>query len=1459
MYLLDDLKFNRLYKKQFILPFRKEDKRHGSAILLLTPNYEISKELLNSPFTLDRQKLYTGYYIERDIMYTINHESRALEIDYPEYDSNGVVLEGGESFRETTDVSELFCNLEDCSINDLYCQLGDRVIFFNEMYDENYLKEAQTYNLRYRQLLYNDRLRNNKSVMPLYDRVKADFPWISRTFINYMRYKKFNIFIDLYYYNQAYLANNSFNILKSVDMYFEFVRRFLNDRRITDAGYEKKTVFIPVYGWDIAENSKIFDFKKNLNPISVFYKRIRFNQDELKAAFPDLTFVFFGKNAYFKFDTQHIDAQTYLRFMKFTQMLYRNDPVPDSEVEKDEDNSSGAIAADIIGDIERSTGTIIDNISSRKNNESSNKGSGKKVTAATNVSIDAKDLLVKKINDIAALSKTKDDALDKLETDKDIRRIINDLQSENDSGVNISAARANRITAAQDAFMQKQLDGKSIRDLIDKANKPKELPESSIPIETINDEWHHMKAVNFEKEYDLDADIVSLLNSLSDRNKSYPISILDIKKVDTSTSEDSVYTYTVSCEGYDGQRFTFHFDIPKFRNNRFMRLRGNEKIFSIEMPLIPISKTSGSKVQIVSLYNKAFVDAYNTSSGRSNPYANRLIKAFNKMPNNKEFSVTRGDNSRICEKYELPIDYVDLARTYNKITFHSPSLKQDVTLYFNQDEIRKIPGVNSKNGIPIAISSGGKCLYYNEKANTTMAQFITSIIDLPKFKEVYAGQPALKRGTYSMVWVLNTYIPTMVILAHDLGLIKALDMAGIIYNIASKPNNDPEYDYIQLKDGYINYKNNYSSMMLMNGLRDCNMEQMEISDLNKKTTWIDQLDLFGGRSKSDGLDNFKDLMYDPVTVSVSKDYGLPDTWHGALIYASNMLADNKFTKHTDISTNRYRTNEIVAAQFYRVLAQSYREYSGSHKHGRKKAFSMKQSAVIDLILQQNNTSDLSIFQPLSEIETKNTVSTKGVTGLNSERAYTLEKRGYNKSMINVIAQSTGFASTVGVNRITTIDPNISANRGYFKSSDIEEKCTVTNSMGMTEALTPFMLTSDDPFRALMCHVQTAKHGTPIDKGVPQLVTTGADAAMPYLSSDMFAFKAKRNGKVIEFTDDYMKIEYDDGTLDFIVLEEQVKKNSDGGFYIILQLKTDKKLGDKFKANEILAWDKKSYSKIGGLKQLSYNLGCLCKVAIMSSEDGYEDSGICSEWFTEAMASDIVVMKSLSLPANTNVLKIAKKGDPIREGDPVFIFQNAFDDADATALLKNLNIDDGDITTIGRNIVKAKVTGVISDIKVYRTCELSEMSDSMRRLFESVERRSRAIANAASDTVSDVKYNMPRKLPATGKLKNLDKGVLIEIYMRYHDKLSAGDKSTSNANKQVYYGVYKDSEAPYTDFRPTEKIDNISSASSTDGRIITSIFKIGALNKLLIELQRKCCEMYGKPWMTLHEAVDFYTK
>ena len=105
------------------------------------------------------------------------------------------------------------------------------------------------------------------------------------------------------------------------------------------------------------------------------------------------------------------------------------------------------------------------------------------------------------------------------------------------------------------------------------------------------------------------------------------------------------------------------------------------------------------------------------------------------------------------------------------------------------------------------------------------------------------------------------------------------------------------------------------------------------------------------------------------------------------------------------------------------------------------------------------------------------------------------------------------------------------------------------------------------------------------------------------------------------------------------------------------------------------------------------------------------------------------------------------------------------------------------------------------------------------------------------------------------MKSVD-GVLIEIYMKYNDQMSVGDKIViNNANKEVLMDTFQDEEAPYTDFRPIEKIDIIASASAIDGRIITSPMKLGALNKCMIELSRAVDEIMGVKWKTLHEIKE----
>lgn len=1081
-----------------------------------------------------------------------------------------------------------------------------------------------------------------------------------------------------------------------------------------------------------------------------------------------------------------------------------------------------------------------------------------------------KQELVDAVSKAAENAENEDEAWDNL-NDEEIAKLIAELDEEDDGKPKFNAARSARIAKLDDEYLEKKINGKTVKELV----QPKEVEikkDDRIKVSSINDEWKDVHFTEFQDAYDIDDDIAKILQSFP--SKSYPVSVVDINVEDTSTNMDYVNTYTVKMEDGFGKRFTIKFDIPKFKNKRFMRLRGNEKTISGQLVLLPCQKTDNDTVQCVSNYKKIFLRRFGMQ-GKSYPAADKFIKTIRKMPLNKRnFKIYFGDNSAICTKYDLPVDYIDIASQINRI--ETP----EYTFFFNQDEYYTKYKVDIKKGIPFAVNNHtGELVYYNKEIATrkidkddntyvlTMSEFLgIYVCDLnDDFKQIYITTKPATRLNYSQASIMASKIPLAVVIGYSIGLSA---MVKLFTKKAVKPldkrsNIDTSiFDYIKFSDGYIAYPRTYSNSMLFNGLAVCPTENYSIADMDKRSMWLDFLDNFGGRILADGLDNFEDLFMDPITEEVCKHIGIPSDYFGLLKYGNDLLADNKYNRHTDISGNRYRTNEIIAGYFYQAICKSYEEYKAQIKRGRKVGMTMKQSAVIDIMFKDPTFGDLSILNPLLEIEAANSATFMGLSGMNSARSYSLDKRTYDDSMINKLALSTGFAANVGINRQTTIDMDVDTKRGYIKNSGVDD-ASITKSFSMTEAVTPFGTTRDDPFRSAMTFIQTSKHGMRTAKSMPLLITNGADEAMPYISSDTFAYKAKENGKVTEITDNYMVVTYDkpvtiDGKSylsEAIDLREVVKKNSDGGFYITIKLDTDLKVDKKFKKGEIIAYDRSSYSnKNGEDNNLAYNLGVLAKVAIMNTDEGFEDSTSVSSWLSEAMATDVVVQNEKDISKNTNIYSMVKVGQKVQEGDPLIIFQNSYDEKDANMLLKNIT-DTDFVSDLGRIRLKSHYTGIIQDIKIYRTCELNEMSDSLKKIVNDYEKDIRARKRMYE------KYKMPGanlldpdyKMQPTGIMKNNPDGVKIVFYIKYNDKLSVGDKTVAqSANKGVVKNIFPEGMEPFSEYRPNEKIHALYAARSFNARMVTSVWTSGAINKCMIELDRQVKEIMGIPWKPLED-------
>ena len=1450
---IDKVKPFRLLKTPFFTPFNVKDKRHGSAIFLMTKSLEQSKQLIEHKL-ISNLNMFNSYFLEWNAMYLLK-PSRIINKDLDVDDVYNSKAYGNNPIMTES-------HFED----------SENLFFFSEATPEGVL------DVRLRRILYRERLRNFKEVKLRVNRIKDECKYIKYTYPTIDKYKNKNIYVDNHIYNKIFTMSETYNRDKAIDLLYALFDRFINNANYNS--YTRKTVLIPVNEWasDIPTTA-LFEFSKSINPFSMIVRLFKKPKENLNKL-AGIDFIFIGNDSWFKMKMEDLDMKN-LNLFKTNILKIRNNDIVEDNVPEDKED----IKTRLIGKIEDLTGIEVNNISrvhkvdptvpiKAELKDEPKLIVAKGITGAdqvvdpTKIEKPTEEKINQSVEAIVDYTKNAEEAEKEMDNSVDLKELILQAKNDQDDTFKISATRKARMDDLNDKFLKEKIANSTIAELVAIEDTPLQATDLSSKVETIDDEWANLKKPNFEADYNIDADIMKCLHSLS-QNKDVPMSVIDVTVEDRSTSEDSILTYTVHLEDSLGKRHTLRFDMPKIINKRFLRLRGNDKIIPGQLINLPIIKTDEDTVQVVSNYNKIFITRYG-QVGKINQSTNALIRALTKLKENNykldvkdgetvdsPSKIDLGNNAKISAKYELPAEYVELSKIFNKVTTSDGRV-----YYFNRDELvhkleeKKVKIESDQGFLVVGITKDNQAITVPENG---VSSALINHLGIHEYAYTFMKPGA--RMTYSQASILNSKIPLIVVMAYTAGLTGALNAAGVEYNLSEKrPTNTK--NYFRFNDGFLSFNDNYApdAALLVNGLAVINTQEYSLTDIDTKAMWLDVLDDFGGRNRADGLDSFANLMMDPITVEVCKTYKLPTDYIEVLAYASSLLTTNKFNRHTDITGNRFRTNERLVHFLYKSLATSYGMYLREIKNNRKDAkMTMKQSAVIDMALADVTTSDLSKLSPLLELESANTVTFKGLSGMNSDRSYSLDKRTYDKTMINKLSMSTGFSATVGINRQSTINMGIESTKGYIKSGGELDRMSDANTLSITEALTPFGTTRDDPFRTAMTFIQTSKHGMRTTEQDPLLVSNGADQALPYLTSDTFAHKAKWNAVVEEITNDYMIIanKSNPKEKEFIDLREKVEKNSDGGFFITIKLDTFKnyKKGDSIKAGDIVAYDKSSYSDTVGIGNLAYNIGTLTKIAIMHTDKGFEDSAIISQDLSKKMASEIVLQVDVLMDAKDIDIQCVEVGKELHEGEVIMSYRAALEDQDATDIInkmvqKNAGSDSKELMDeIGKIKVKSKVTGKLQDIKVYSTIPTSEMSKSLASFVNKyngpVDKMKSKLSKLGID---GSQYGTSGVLPPVGKLKHCEGKVLVEFYIKYHDKMSVGDKLVYfSALKGVVKEIFPEGKEPYSEYRPEEKVHSFLPVGSINARMVSSVLTLGSINKVLIELDRHVKDIMGVKW------------
>ena len=229
-----------------------------------------------------------------------------------------------------------------------------------------------------------------------------------------------------------------------------------------------------------------------------------------------------------------------------------------------------------------------------------------------------------------------------------------------------------------------------------------------------------------------------------------------------------------------------------------------------------------------------------------------------------------------------------------------------------------------------------------------------------------------------------------------------------------------------------------------------------------------------------------------------------------------------------------------------------------------------------------------------------------------------------------------------------------------------------------------------------------------------------------------------------------------------------------------------------------------------------------------------------------MTTPICLQYDGVIDKDCTVVGIKKLGDHVEVGDTLIAWQSAFEDEDTNSLLKNMSQED--ISELGKRTIKSEVTGKIVDIRIFRTVEVSELSESLQKIVKAYEKPYIELEKKLKEYGQDISQVPSHTiLPATGKLKKSQEAIYIEFYVEYKDTVGRGDKLVNySANKCTEKKVIPADLYPYTKARPEEEVSAFVSEVSIDKRMVSSTIVIGSINKILIEMDRQVKDIMGIP-------------
>lgn len=958
------------------------------------------------------------------------------------------------------------------------------------------------------------------------------------------------------------------------------------------------------------------------------------------------------------------------------------------------------------------------------------------------------------------------------------------------------------------------------------------------------------------KEYEeklMDRDIASVFMNLSTLPNGFYVTNVEVTDISTCTSLLDNWKVTLRNKNTDKQS-VINIKVPKVVNGRFYNNGIWYNIGKQDFP-IPILKINKKKVIITSNYQKITVERYDTKSLVD---ITMLVNVINKTSDDKGRIkyATPGTSASTNSKYISTIEYDEYAKRWlsfnNKDTGLEIEFNRDICLK-KYEFVKVAPNefcCGMINKVPIVVNTESGLT----RDNKTLTDIMVHSLPQELNHAYYKVKPG-KLSMYTRVIIGNT-IPAGIAISAWEGLSSLIKKSNSGAIVVDKTYQQPGYFTIVFKDKALAIPSTIQNQLLFNGFyriptKAHPISAFDVPIMNHDSIYVDIFNqqFFKQYSQLTTFITYYQFFVDPITKEVALHYNIPDDICGMIIYASNMLADNNCSSEVAANLYRIRSSEIIPAIIHYRLAfamSKYNNTTGSKSRNAQLVFNPNE--VINELLDVPNVEPMSALNPMIELHMRETISKKGFSGVNDDRAFTLDKRSYEDSMIGKMAMSSPNAGNVGISRQLVADPKIESCRGYTSSKGPDEKYNDLELASFSELLTPGTVSRDDAIRTAIATSQTG-HIISTEGAQPVLISNGVDEIVPAYMTEEFTAIAEEDGKVIDIDDSYMIVQYKSNKKKAIEIGHRQSFNSGSGFYVDNKLMPAFKVGDSFKKNDVLAYHEKFFSQdIDGVVRM--NVGPLAKVAFTGIYATYEDAGIVTEKMSKRLGTKLTMCQEIKLNESDDIERIVKVGDEVEISDPLITF-GLGDTGDKSVDNFLRAFQDSNFIDNAKRTIKSEHPGHVAMIKMYTNRPLDHLSPSLRKLltahFEE-NKKKRAILDKHDGGPSSYKmglvYTYPTEPLSGPSIKGRTCDVLIEIYIEHEDEAGIGDKCAAyGANKQIISEVVPPGLEPYSENDPGEEISVFVAPASILKRMIPSVVILAAANKVLVNLKRQVVQMW----------------